>query len=150
MNKNTRIQLHDTGQDVIVKMCDGNPGALQVILRLIQHEPAIDPHSALGPFGSIFSLDSHGIYGSKIWILYKDICGSSLPKMVGVLRAVQLGMLPESALVEAVDYERPDWSPATVFNVDEACARVKEHLPRFNLEYVEAPAGAQPEGGVQK
>ena len=103
MNQNTRIQLDDTFQSSIMKMCDGNPGGLTVLISLFKESPAIDPDDAFAGLGPILSLDSLGIYGSRIWMLYKDVCDQNIVNVLTVLRANQLGFLAEADLNHAID-----------------------------------------------
>lgn len=126
-----RIQLKDTPLDMFVKMSDGNPGALNVLMDLFKIESSIDPDSALGGIGSILSLDSYGIYGSDIYILHNDICDRNISKMVAVLRAVQLGFFSAHKLREACS--KQDRSGKETVPVETLYNMVKERLPNFNL-----------------
>lgn len=99
-------------------MADGNPGALKVCCELLKRGEEIDPDSLLGGLGNILSLDSAGIYGEHIWILYKDICGEDLVKMCAVLRSRQLGFISDPLAVKPGE-------------VDGLLAQVKERLPKF-------------------
>jgi hypothetical protein len=38
-------------------------------------------------------LDSLGIYGPNVWVIFKDVCEQNHARMLAVLRATQLGML---------------------------------------------------------
>lgn len=67
----SRIQLTDSMIDILHKMCEGNPGGLTVMLKLYEQNPRIDPKDAFGGLGPLFHLDTLGIYGSAIWVLYK-------------------------------------------------------------------------------
>ena len=96
----TRIGLEDTMQDVIIKMSDGNPGAITTMVDVLEQYEAIDPQSAFGGFGALMDFDTHGIYGSDIYVLYNDKCNRNVRDLVVLLRAVQLGMFPESRLQE--------------------------------------------------
>jgi hypothetical protein len=93
-----RLQLNHSLPDILWEMSKGNPGAASVLIRLFAEGSTIDPHDAFGGMGSIMALDSHDIYESNIWLLYKDVCGENLSKMVALLRAVQLGYLSEAEL----------------------------------------------------
>jgi hypothetical protein len=84
-------------------MCDGNPGGLTVLINLYKLSPSIDPDDAFGGLGPILSLDTLGIYGSRIWMLYKDVCDQSIPNVLTVLRAHQLGFLTDEDLNAAID-----------------------------------------------
>lgn len=112
-----RITLEDNKMSAIIKMVDGNPGAMDAVMDLMNKSPEIDPQSAFGELGPLLSLDSHGIYGTDIYILYNDKCGSDARKMLMLLRSVQLGFLPESKLQEMagdqmrkVDLTADEWA----------------------------------------
>ncbi len=90
----TRIELHDTTVDVVVKMSDGNPGAMTAIAALLKESKEIDPQSAWGGLGPLLSLDTLGIYGTDIYILWNDKCGNDTRRFCVLLRADQFGMLP--------------------------------------------------------
>lgn len=70
----SRIELNDTGLSVLLKMSDGNPGAMDVIAQMLKEGARIDPQSFLGGLGAVLALDTHRIYGPRIWMLYKDVC----------------------------------------------------------------------------
>jgi len=126
--ENPRINLHDTIATAISKMSDGNPGALSVLAQLAHDGNRIDPDAVLGGgLSFILDLDSLDIYGSEIWVLYKDICGSNLAKLCAVLRGWQLGFIPESEVRTAV---RVPLLGMTI-NIDEIVRRVRERLPNF-------------------
>src|ERR1035437_2862116 len=99
----TKLQLADTMQDVVFKMSEGNPGALTVCLNTLKKGGKIDPDNSMGGFGALMTLDSLGIYGSKIWMLYKDACNCHLPVMLAVLRGFQHGMLSKTQVFTAVE-----------------------------------------------
>jgi len=103
MNNNTRIKLSDTPMSSMMKMADGNPGAITVMTSLFKEGGEIDPQDFLGGLGQILSLDSLAIYGPRIWMFYKDVCGQNITKMIVCMRAVQLGLLPETKLNHAID-----------------------------------------------
>jgi hypothetical protein len=123
MNKNTRIQLHDSGVDSVLKLSEGNPGAMEVLMTLMTESPLIDPDNM---FGSLLSLDTLGIYGRRIWMLYKDVCGQDVVKMVAALRAVQMGLISEETLNHAIDHRGGG------INLDVIMVDIKGQLPRFN------------------
>jgi hypothetical protein len=87
--------------DVMVKMAEGNPGAMTALMELGEASAKVDPQSAfasMGPIGVALSFDTHGIYGSSIYIIWSDKCGRDARKTLVLLRAVQLGILSESKL----------------------------------------------------
>src|ERR1035437_2480941 len=120
------MQLTDTPQSMIVKMCEGNPGALRVLLNCVTQGAAIDPDHILGGIAPILELDELGLYGSNIWILYKDVCKEDLPDMIAMLRAWQLGFVERTKILHAVENYGE--------GIDVAALRVKveEKLPNFH------------------
>ena len=126
----TRLKLQDTGFDVVYKMSEGNPGALNVCLQILQNGEQIDPDAALGGLGALLGLDTLGIYGSDIWLFYKDVCGQNLTNALGILRAWQLGNLSKTQLAEAIQSCKNARHQHTL-DVDGLVAQVKEQLPAF-------------------
>lgn len=126
----SRIQLNDTTTDVLVKMSDGNPGALACLMEIMSKATRIDPQGAMGGLGPILSLDTHGIYGTDIYVLWSDVCDKSTPKMLAVLRACQLGLFNPSIVADASS--RQDYSGVGMVPVEELYTKVKERLPRFD------------------
>jgi hypothetical protein len=123
------ITLEDTTMDMIKKMSMGNPGAITVICQILKDGALIDPDDAFGGLGTILHMDTWGIRGPKIWMLYKDVCGQDLVKTIGMTRAVQLGFLPSEILENGINnYGRG-------IDVDEYLKKVKEQLPRFGQEF---------------
>jgi hypothetical protein len=103
----SRISLTDSGQDVLVKMAEGNPGALSAMIDILQKHDAIDPQAAMGGIGAILMLDTWGIYGSSIYVLWNDKCDRDTRKMLLLMRATQLGLFPQSRLQQmAADQAR--------------------------------------------
>lgn len=120
-----RIELTDTTQSAVMKLVEGNPGATEVCLSLLTQGASIDPDAAFGGLANLLSLDTHGIYGARIWILYKHVCGEDLTAMVGTLRGCQLGIISEAALNDAIDQRGDGLDVAAVL------AKVRKELPRF-------------------
>jgi hypothetical protein len=99
----SKIGLEDTTMDAITKVSDGVPGAVSVILQLMHINPKVDPQDFAGSMGPLFTLDSYGIYGSEIWMLYKDVCKQNAVHTLGMLRACQMGILPIADLKHAIN-----------------------------------------------
>lgn len=117
--------------EVVMLMCGGNPGAATVCMKILNDSPAIDPDAAGMGLLSLLALDSLGIHDSRIWMFYKDCCGSDLAKMLAVMRAYQLGQLAgvtESAINHAID------NYGVGIDLDAAMKAVQERLPRFNAK----------------
>lgn len=124
----SKITLTDTSMDVILKMSNGNPGAMDVIMKLLTL------NDSMGGLGKILLLDTYEIYGTDIYILYNDICRRSLSKMVAVIRATQIGFFNNDILKKALQ----DSSGKHLIPVDELYRKVKEKkLFRLEIEKIE-------------
>lgn len=127
----TKIQLTDTPQDVVMKLSDGNPGALSVCMQILFEGAEIDPDGFGGGLGALLGLDSLGIYSSRIWMLYKDVCGQDLPTTLAMLRGWQLGIISADVLSHAIDNRGNGLDVANVY------AQVHEQLPAFKYAETE-------------
>lgn len=128
-NTEQRVTLEDTMVDVLHKISEGNPGAITVCMQVLEKGEAIDPDNLMGGLGVLLSFDTQAIYGSRIWMLYKDVCGEHIGNMLGVLRAVQLGFLPGAVLDSMIDGDHSGEE-----TVEDLVAQVQERLPKFNPE----------------
>jgi hypothetical protein len=99
-----RIQPGDGFGQILMKMTEGNPGALNVLAQMMGTTDSIDKANAMGPLGPLLSLDSFRIYGSRIWGLYKDVCREDIVSTLAVLRGRQLGIISQEVLNHAIDY----------------------------------------------
>ncbi len=74
----SKLKPDDTLQETMFKMSEGNPGALAVLIRMLQKgEDGLIP---------ILILDDMGIYGSKIWVGYKNDCGMDIDKYIEFIK----------------------------------------------------------------
>jgi len=80
-----KIQGTDSPKDMVVKMCEGNPGALNVLMMLLTND-AGEPNEAMRVF-DLLHLDDMGMRGPSIWVGYKDHCGEDLTKFRAAIRA---------------------------------------------------------------
>lgn len=124
----SRLDLTDSIVSMIVKMAEGNPGAATAMSAMVEKGYGIDPQAWGGGISAVFCLDSWGIYGHRIWMLYKDVCGQNVEKTLAVIRACQLGLLGVSALNHAID-NRGDG-----IDVADLMMLVKGHLPEFGVK----------------
>jgi hypothetical protein len=124
-----RINLEMSFLDGIIVMAEGNPGALTAIAELTKLSPKVDPQSYLGMWTPLLSLDGDGIYGSDIWLLYKDVCKQSAIHCLAVLRAVQLGIVNISQVKLAMERNAHE-----VLDIDSILAQVKTRLASFGGE----------------
>jgi len=125
--KQVRIGRDDSPVDIILKLSDGNDGALVVCTDLFQHGAKIGVDAALKSLAPLLALDAANIYASRIWMLYKNVCGEDLTKMSAVLRASQLGFLSAGDLNHAID------NYGEGIDVDNLELQVRARLPHFGM-----------------
>ncbi len=121
-----RISLNDSMPDVIYKLSEGNPGAVNVLISILKDGEGIDKDCA-SQLLNVLHLDSLRIYGSRIWMLYKDVCSENLSEMLCILRANQLGFLSKDKLDFAIDNRGNGISKEELFS------RVIKEIPNFKL-----------------
>jgi hypothetical protein len=125
----TRIKLNMSTQDAVMALAEGNPGAMTVCMTLLREGAAIDPDAAFGGLANLLSLDTLNVYASRIWMFYKDFCKESIPNMIAVIRANQLGQLAgvtEEKLNHAID------NYGEGLNLEDIMEAVQKELPLFN------------------
>lgn len=76
-----KIELTDSGMDVIIKMSDGNPGCLSFLMDLASKDTMLFCSVAL-------KLDSAELYGSEVYMLWNDCCGRDTDKTVRMIKSL--------------------------------------------------------------
>lgn len=95
-----KIDLTDTMQDLIIKMSEGNPGAVSVLVEMAKAK-------GVDVLWLILGLDDMNIRGSQIWVGFKDRCGGDL----GVFEQAIKDRDPE--MVAAINRACPEWEAKT-------------------------------------
>lgn len=126
MARITSLQM--TTKQIVVALGGGNPGGLRVCMDLLINTPQIDPENLFGGLGTLLNMDTQEIYEHRIWMLYKDVCGQHIGKMIAVIRACQLGIINQQTLNEAID------NRGLGLDVDDIVAKVKTQLKNFNVD----------------
>lgn len=127
----SKITLADNAMSAVVKMSEGNPGAMTALMEVIKCGEQVDPDDFMGGLGKILALDTLEIYGTNIYVLWNDICDRNTSKMIAVLRAYQLGFISDRILKDAC--YRQDRSGRDIIPVEELYSKVIERLPAFDL-----------------
>jgi len=124
----TKLRLDMTIMEIMLEMSEGNPGAASVLMQILDKGEKIDPQGMFGGLGAILDLDTHGIYGPRIWMLFKDVCKQDLVSMLAVLRADQLGQLA-GCTDAAIDHAIDNYGEG--LDIPKIVAAVKEQLEDF-------------------
>lgn len=76
MQKGEKISGQDSLQDIVAKMSEGNPGAINVMCSVLKAKGDLDGMMCL------LNMDDMGMRGPAIWIGYKDYAKEDLDKFV--------------------------------------------------------------------
>lgn len=98
--------LSDTSiRGFISDMAEGNIGAMRVLHELLGEGETLANEVLIpgGGIGLIGGLDWLGIYGPRIWMLYKDVCEERLAVMIALMLLVRFGDMKKEALDHAID-----------------------------------------------
>lgn len=83
-----RIQIDTSMEKAILNMVDGNVGAVTVVKQIMEKKDDW--------IFELARLDDQEIYGSDIWICYKNICDYDIDKFIAKNKHQELkGMLAE-------------------------------------------------------
>ena len=99
-NNKNRIVDNMTVEDVIITMAEGNPGAITCMVELINGWVMTLP--------DILLLDSMGIYGGKLYMLWNDCCGRDNEKFKKTLQAFHEGKFTEEEIHENLSRVRAE------------------------------------------
>lgn len=110
MTIHNRIRAGMTPEGILSVMSGGNPGAINVMLKLLETASKAQMDMGFSGIMLLFHLDTMQIYGSNIWILYKDICEENISTMIDIIQAAiwneSTGLhnyMIHQSLVEAAD-----------------------------------------------
>ena len=90
----TVLELEDSIQDVVIKMSDNNPGAINILMSFLISKDKFD---------YVLMLDSIGLYGSNIYKLANDCCNNDEDKFLKVLDDWQKSIISSETILENVE-----------------------------------------------
>lgn len=83
-----RISLKQTIEEIIMTMGEGNPGAINFLIEMLQENP-------MNFIAMIIPLDDLEIYGSDLYVLINDCCNRDLKILEKVISLNRVGLLLE-------------------------------------------------------
>lgn len=96
--ENKKLTSSMSVMHILMAMSDGNPGAMNVILNMMN-----DSRS----FMDIFLLDSLGIRGAKIYLLFSDCCEKNNEKFKRTLMMLRSAVYSEKEINANFDLIKP-------------------------------------------
>lgn len=95
-----RLSHLDTNKDIVVKLSEGNPGAMTCICGILKKaENNIDVVKYLLVF------DSLEIYGAKLYMLWNDCCDRDFDKLFKIIDFLVEGRYTKEKILEHINYE---------------------------------------------
>ena len=126
----TRINGTDDTASMLSKMSDGNPGALSALMNMMECGREVDPNDFMGGMSPILGLDTLGIYGTDIYILWSDQCHKDTREFLMLLRANQFGFVSDER-IKAVAGDQMNRIRFTQEEMDDFNTKVCKELPNF-------------------
>jgi hypothetical protein len=74
------VDLASDHEDLLVQVCDGNPGALRLCIELVH----------AGHLGTVKRMLQLGITGPRVWLAFKDLGDSTLERLVETIESADL------------------------------------------------------------
>ena len=88
----TRLTLEMTVPEIIKSLSqeeegsdEYNPGAMAVLVEIIEKFK----NESMKLLTTLLRIDGTGTYGSKLWVLFKDDCGSDLDRLIDKLENME-------------------------------------------------------------
>ena len=91
-----KINGKESIDEVMAKMSEGNPGAMNVICNLVSNGSLMD----------VLYLDAMGIYGPDIWIAFKNCCHGDIKKLQERLKFNDLDLIKEIQSCKTTAYSQ--------------------------------------------
>lgn len=103
----SKLQLTDSTMEILDKMSEGNPGALSILTTLLFKETAEELVDSV--MHIILPLDTLGVYGSKLYMLWTDACDKNTDKVKKVIELWRIGKITKEEIHENLNqgYAKP-------------------------------------------
>jgi len=88
----SKLELRDLGTDIVLKMSEGNPGAMSCVMDILGKEKV----------HLILILDTLGLYGSNLYMLWSDCCSRDLGELERVLGEYRAGKITKEQIFEHI------------------------------------------------
>lgn len=103
----SKLQLTDSTIEILDKMSEGNPGAISILTTLLFKETTEELVDSV--MHIILPLDTLGVYGSKLYMLWTDACDKNTDKVKKVIELWRTGKLTKEEIHENLNqgYAKP-------------------------------------------
>lgn len=87
-----RIGPSCTVVEAVLAMSDGNPGAAVVMTQLVKYSTDKQEKGPWPSLSYLLDLDEAGLYGSDVWVAFKDLCGQDIAALARELDSDRHGL----------------------------------------------------------
>lgn len=91
----------DSTMDIVIKMSEGNPGAMATMMELIK-----ETEKDIGNMSVIFFIDTLELYGSRLYQLWNDCCNRDISKVIEVVNSCMGGKISREEFFHHIDQPR--------------------------------------------
>lgn len=130
----TKLEATDTQAQMMDKIADMIPGAAMVLTHLVANERRWDP-TAEGEL-LLHALAQHGIYGSRLWVLYQKTCAKNLLHLFALIRAMNLNLVDHDTVMLHCIRPVPVVSDPLRIDCAQVLKAVQRDVPGFGKEGV--------------
>lgn len=102
----SKLELKDNLNDIIIKLSEGNPGAITVLFEIMKCKDN-DPIEYLGIF---LTIDTMELYGSHLYMLWNDCCDRNIKQTLDVIEAYRKRKITNNDInerIKNVGYGKP-------------------------------------------
>lgn len=85
----SKLNIEDSFHDIMIKMSEGNPGALNCIFKLKEKH-----NNDIKWIHSMLAFDTMELYGSYLYMFVNDCCDNDYSKVIQIIEAWQKGEIP--------------------------------------------------------
>lgn len=94
----SKIKMNDSVQDIVLKMSEGNPGALTTCLEIIKAKN----NDIVQSIPIFLTLDNMELYGSYLYMLWNDCCSRNIDDVLRVICCFAEGKITKNDIEERI------------------------------------------------
>ena len=94
----SKLELSDSFDKIMIKLSEGNPGALNVLFEIMKE----NNNDLLKSIPIFIMIDSMELYGSYLYMLWNDCCNKDIHKTIKVIDLYKRGEIGQPTLNERI------------------------------------------------
>lgn len=94
----SKIKINDSVQDIVLKMSEGNPGALTTCFEIIKAKN----NDIVQSIPIFLTLDNMKLYGSHLYMLWNDCCNRDIKEVLNVVEGFLKNKITKQDIEERI------------------------------------------------